>query len=125
MAPTALRTRDDGQLLDSHDVVRFRETLVSERAAQVALVAEHEAAASDLLGNQDVDSILERELAVAAAARARDAIADIDDALERVADGSFGRCQVCGRPIARPRLDAIPYARRCTACPFARPLLGR
>jgi DnaK suppressor protein len=47
----------------------------------------------------------------------KDAILDqIDEALERIAAGSFGTCEVCEAKIPRARLDAIPYASRCVAC---------
>ncbi len=37
-------------------------------------------------------------------------------ALERLDAGTFGTCEACGRPIAKARLDALPYARTCTRC---------
>ena len=37
-------------------------------------------------------------------------------ALERLALGTFGACERCGHPIARARLDAVPYARHCVRC---------
>ena len=41
---------------------------------------------------------------------------EIARALERVEDGSYGTCAVCGRPIAAARLEARPVARTCVAC---------
>jgi DnaK suppressor protein len=41
---------------------------------------------------------------------------EIDDALARLRDGTFGRCEDCDHPIPAARLDAIPYARLCIAC---------
>ena len=40
-------------------------------------------------------------------------LAEIDAARARVADGTYGRCEVCGRPIAPARLEAMPSATRC------------
>ena len=40
-------------------------------------------------------------------------LADIDAALARVAEGTYGRCEVCGRPIPAARLEARPTATRC------------
>jgi DnaK suppressor protein len=37
-------------------------------------------------------------------------------ALERIESGTYGRCQGCGQPIARPRLEALPWARQCVEC---------
>ena len=43
-------------------------------------------------------------------------IAAVEAALERVADGTYGICEVCGRPIAEERLEAIPWAATCVSC---------
>jgi RNA polymerase-binding protein DksA len=41
---------------------------------------------------------------------------EINDALARIEQGSFGRCVECGQTISRRRLHAIPYARHCLRC---------
>jgi RNA polymerase-binding transcription factor DksA len=33
-----------------------------------------------------------------------------------VYQGEYGICEVCGNPIARARLEAMPYARMCVSC---------
>jgi len=43
-------------------------------------------------------------------------VQEIDDARERIREGSFGRCETCEKPIAKDRLEAIPYARLCLPC---------
>jgi len=43
-------------------------------------------------------------------------IADVEAALRRVADGSYGRCAECDAPIPAARLDAYPTAVRCIRC---------
>ena len=40
----------------------------------------------------------------------------IDAALLRVADGSYGVCEVCDKPIDTKRLEITPHARRCIDC---------
>jgi DnaK suppressor protein len=40
----------------------------------------------------------------------------IYDALERIEAGTFGMCEECTEPIAKPRLQAIPYAKFCIEC---------
>jgi RNA polymerase-binding transcription factor DksA len=54
--------------------------------------------------------VVERERDLALSAQARQTIADIDAALERIADGTYGYSLVSGRPIPRERLEAIPWA---------------
>lgn len=43
-------------------------------------------------------------------------IAQVEEALKRIDAGTFGACEDCGDPIARNRLQAIPYARHCIVC---------
>jgi len=44
------------------------------------------------------------------------ALEEIDEALERLRQGTFGRCEECRAPIPKPRLQALPYTRHCVAC---------
>jgi DnaK suppressor protein len=41
---------------------------------------------------------------------------EVRAALARIERGTFGRCENCGRPISRERLNALPYTRYCAAC---------
>ena len=51
------------------------------------------------------------------AARQLDAkLRDVERALEKLDEGTYGTCDVCGRPIAPERLEAIPWAVRCVDC---------
>jgi RNA polymerase-binding transcription factor DksA len=40
----------------------------------------------------------------------------VRDALAKLANGSYGTCEACRRPIPVARLEAVPYARRCRFC---------
>ena len=44
---------------------------------------------------------------------AQQALREIDHALRKIDDGTYGTCEVCGRQIAPERLEAIPWARLC------------
>ena len=44
------------------------------------------------------------------------ALAEISEALERIRQGSFGRCEECKEAIPKARLQALPYTRHCVAC---------
>jgi len=41
---------------------------------------------------------------------------EIDSALKRIDDGTFGKCEECGQDIGGGRLQALPYARYCIDC---------
>jgi len=43
-------------------------------------------------------------------------LGEIGEALERIRQGTFGRCEECEKPIARARLQALPYTRHCVGC---------
>jgi RNA polymerase-binding transcription factor DksA len=43
-------------------------------------------------------------------------IAQIETALGRVADGTYGQCVTCGEAIAPARLEAVPHAAQCIKC---------
>jgi DnaK suppressor protein len=43
-------------------------------------------------------------------------VAEIDLALERLDEGTYGRCVACGEPIPQERLQAVPWAALCVPC---------
>ncbi|GEM_PF-816725 len=49
-------------------------------------------------------------------AKKKQRLQKIEDALERIENGSYGRCRHCGRRIVKPRLTAVPFTDSCTAC---------
>lgn len=101
---------------------RWRETL--ERVTDLS-VAYHDAAATRLRGapawsqsgfppagrgNEDVSRLAQRVVAE------RQALAEIEAALDRIATGDYGRCEQCHRAISAGLLTAQPEARFCSAC---------
>lgn len=40
----------------------------------------------------------------------------VEDAMQRIASGTFGKCQDCGKVIPVARLEALPYAKYCVPC---------
>jgi RNA polymerase-binding transcription factor DksA len=55
----------------------------------------------------------EEEVTLALLENQEQILAEIDEALARIAQGEFGRCQECGQEISRERLEAVPYTRYC------------
>ncbi|QBR92800.1 TraR/DksA family transcriptional regulator [Nocardioides euryhalodurans] len=58
----------------------------------------------------------ERSQVGALVRQARERLAELDAALARVGDGSYGTCERCGRPVGAERLVARPEARTCIDC---------
>jgi len=49
-------------------------------------------------------------------AKVRVELDEVEEAMKRVEDGSYGRCEACGTTLSDEELDAFPLARRCAAC---------
>lgn len=61
----------------------------------------------------------ERGEAEALAGELAETLAEIERALGRIDDGSYGRCERCGEAIAAARLEAMPMAATCISCASA------
>ena len=48
--------------------------------------------------------------------RLREQLADVEHALQKFEDGSYGLCDNCGQPIDPARLEALPHASLCLDC---------
>lgn len=58
----------------------------------------------------------DREISFILSDRERVKMGAIDDALQRIGDGSYGLCESCGLEIAEERLEALPFTRLCRDC---------
>jgi RNA polymerase-binding protein DksA len=105
-----------------------------------AVRAEHEAEAKELRGEIDEaeeqtaelkrdagsegtgdeadagSKTFEREHEMSIAANSRDLLLQVERALARLDEGTYGRCENCGNPIPKARLQAFPRATLCVAC---------
>jgi DnaK suppressor protein len=59
---------------------------------------------------------MEREKDLLLASAEGRAVIQIREALNRIADGSYGDCDMCGKPIGEKRLELLPYAPFCAKC---------
>lgn len=58
----------------------------------------------------------EREKAFLLASKSGRLLYHIDEALRRIKDKTYGKCQECGEEISTARLEAVPHARLCINC---------
>jgi RNA polymerase-binding transcription factor DksA len=105
-------------------LAQLRTLLEDARRTDAEQAIEHEATARELAGHTDPDSVIERELAEVCAARKRDALGEVEQALARMDACTYGGCEACGDPIPFERLRAVPQARFCVACHPVRPWFG-
>jgi RNA polymerase-binding transcription factor DksA len=83
-----------------------------QEVTELSLAYHHAAAAApDQLGGEPRARRL-----LGRAVTARRKLADIEDALGRLAAGHYGRCEQCGSPIGSTLLAAVPEARYCSGC---------
>jgi RNA polymerase-binding protein DksA len=111
------------------DTDRFRTLLEEERSRVKAAIdnihAEHPGSMSDETGEDAVydnhlaDTATEtydRELDYTLEENSEHVLSEIDAALKRIEDGTYGQCSNCGRQIPQERLEARPYATLCIDC---------
>lgn len=91
-----------------------------EREFRGIVEAAESANADDEHDPEGATIAFERQHADALITAARERLAEIDAALARVNDGSYGRCAACGQPIGGARLDARPAASVCIGCASGR-----
>ena len=58
----------------------------------------------------------EQDFAIGLLENQEQALREIDAALERIQEGTYGLCESCGCKVPKARLTAIPYARLCVKC---------
>ena len=90
---------------------RLRELTERLKKAESELDQPMNADAEDRATEREGDEVLE---GLGNAGRAE--IRMIEAALDRIRDGTFGKCVECGEAISEERLDAVPYAARCRNC---------
>lgn len=109
-------------------LARLGKELHEERASAIAELERHGADPdSDRVEPIDVDdnfadsaaATAERSEVLALIDSARERLAEVDAALQKMDEGTYGICEVCGRPIAEARLEARPLSVRCVECASA------
>jgi DnaK suppressor protein len=104
---------------------QLRGALENERAELLSQVADLESEADITRwrdGGFDDDPAdtgsanVERDRAQSLSSHARSLLVAIDGALERMDEGTYGRCARCGNHIEAARLEALPYATLCMDC---------
>jgi len=107
--------------MDKQKLEFFRDLLLKQRERTLAgLRVDRETALQTGDGVVDVgeESELDQNKSTAAelAERESDLLREIDEALQRIDDGTYGECSSCGKPIAEDRLKAMPTARYDAKC---------
>ena len=103
-------------------LARFKAILLAELQQRTEHVRDDQAAALELSDDGVKDTVdmslmdVNKELALRLGERESQMIADIDQALLRIEEGSYGTCTRCGKLIDERRLEALPTARYDANC---------
>jgi RNA polymerase-binding transcription factor DksA len=111
----------------SVDTDRFRGALLEQKAHLEATIANHDIGGASLtdetgeLSGSTSDNHLadsasetyERELDEGLEADATRQLREVEEALGRIDDGSYGTCVICGKQIPEERLEAVPWTKLC------------
>jgi DnaK suppressor protein len=108
---------------DQDGLAEVRGVLLAKRADLLARMAGISAAPTDQGGISfgkrvgDGTSIaVERLTQVAAHEQMLEQLAEVDRALEKIEESSYGTCDVCGAEIPEGRLEVHPWATKCVTC---------
>lgn len=116
--------------MNKRDLKAFEKKLLAERDRLARQLGRLESAVlkrtqRDASGDLSAYSIHPADLGTDAMEREKDLqmasaegrmLVEIDDALARVEDGTYGVCEGCGKDIGHRRLEVLPYARLCIKC---------
>lgn len=96
-------------------LLELRGNLLQEIAANMKLEISHlQEAIADMYDLADDER--ERQFSILLCNRDREKLELIDEALERLEEGTYGVCENCGTKIAESRLKVMPFARHCVPC---------
>jgi DnaK suppressor protein len=102
------------------DLRRHREDLAQELDRLTAPPEPGSAIAFGKRIGEGTTEAIERLSTTATARSIATSLADTDRALEKIEDGTYGRCDVCDEPIPDERLEARPTTAHCVRCSAAR-----
>ncbi len=108
--------------MDAEKLEHFRTLLLNQLRQETEQVRTDQAAALELYDDGVKDSVdlsvsdLNKEIALRLGERSSKVVADIDQALLRMKEGTYGICTRCGEPINEKRLEAVPTARYDAQC---------
>jgi len=113
---------DKADSVDAEKLSHFRNLLIDQLRQHTEQVRTDQATALEYYDDGVKDSVdlsvqdLNKEIALRLGERSSQVVADIDQALLRIKEGSYGICARCGQPIDERRLEAVPTARYDAKC---------
>ena len=91
-------------------LIQLREALLSRQATLARDALDEQPSFSTHMADAGTDTF-DRDLALGVLSSEQDALYEIDEAMNRIRQGTYGRCELTGKPIEPARLEAIPWTR--------------
>lgn len=108
--------------IDKKTLSMFRKVLLKEREQIVGEVKQTYVSSQEVGqdGIQDIGdeaaNIYNKQILLSLNENERMRLQEVDDALDRIGNGTYGVCEECGEPISLKRLEVRPVAKYCVAC---------
>jgi RNA polymerase-binding transcription factor DksA len=93
-----------------NNLLELRQRLLEQMSGLAKESAEEMASYSLHMADSGTDNF-DRDFALSLLSSDQDAIYEIEEALKRIEKGTYGVCELTGKPIPKARLDAIPWTR--------------
>jgi RNA polymerase-binding transcription factor DksA len=110
------RPGDSRVVLDSISEWEKLERELGRAREELALINQKLEEKGDFGLGQGASTVYEWEMNLALRESVEAKIKSIEFALERLDDGDYGLCEVCGQPIDPDRLEILPHTTLCVAC---------
>jgi DnaK suppressor protein len=108
--------------VDKRTLTRFKKILLKEREDIIGEVKQISESSKEMGqdGIQDIGdeaaNIYNKQILLSLNENERVRLQEVDEALDRIANGTYGTCEECGGPISLKRLEVRPVAKYCVPC---------
>jgi len=117
-----LNQKKGSDKLDKRTIERFKKILLKEREEIIGDVKQICESSQEVGqdGIQDIGdeaaNIYNKQILLSLSENERVRLQEVDEALDRIANGTYGTCEECGGPISLKRLEVRPVAKYCVPC---------
>ena len=113
----------DSDQFKKKDLDNFKKTLLEKKSELTQLLQKSQSYGREIDSESEAMDIVDKasssynkEFMFSRSNQERLFLQAIEEALDRIEDGSFGECSNCGEAVNRKRLEAVPWAKLCLAC---------
>lgn len=108
--------------MNKREIKKIKDKLLERKRELLRSIQSNLDSSNQASDNRSSDPIdvasdsFEDDLSMSLAGREAEELASINDALDKIEEGTYGECEECGKPIPAARLKALPFASMCIKC---------